>query len=559
MIKRLRINNYALIESIDIELDKGLSIITGETGAGKSILLGALALLSGERADNKIISDKTQKTIVEALFSNLPDDLKELMVKNDLDWNPDEMIVRRELSSSGRSRAFVNDTPVNLGIIAEIMSRLIDIHSQHENLFLAEPANRLRIIDEFSDSKIILEEYRELFANYLSLRSKIKKLKDRIEKNKAETEFVSFQLEQLEKLKPKEGELKQVEKLYELLSDADAIQESLGEACNLIDGNEFSILSNISALSGIISRLNSSVFENEAESEDLVSRLKDIRIELKDISDTIRSRYDGMESDPQKLEKVSSRMSQLYDAIRRFKVNDEKGLVDYYKSLKEKSASLDTDPDMLHDLEKEAKGLAIVLKEKADKLSDIRKSGAEKLGALIQEQARPLGLPNIKFEVEVKSTKLTPDGKDFISFRCSFNKNHALQDIEKIASGGELSRVVLALKAIMAGNTGMSTMIFDEIDTGVSGEIADKMGNMMRDIAHDFQVITITHLPQVASKGKTHFKVYKTDDEEKTKSHIKLLEGQDRVKEIAGMLSGEKINDSALSNAEFLLKNSNNP
>ena len=553
MLERLVIENYALIEKLDLNFSKGFTIITGETGAGKSIILDALGLLLGERIESKAIADKTKKTLIEAYFTSLPDFLKDIFESNGLEWDKNLTIVRREISPSGRSRAFINDTPVTLQVLSDITLNLIDIHSQHNNLMLMKSSNQLAIIDDFSGNRELLDEYKQLFSKYVELRQEISKIKNNLEKEKEKKEFISFRLEQLDKIKPKSGELEKIEKEFDLLSDAEQIKNDLGEAYSLLDEGENSVLSSVSSIESLIGNVDFSLFAEEEE-ENLYERIDAIKIELKDISETISSYIDKVEADPVRLSKLSSRMNLLYDTIKRFKVKDEDELVNLHEELKESLNSIEIGDENLSKLEKEAKSLALEIKKQAEILTEKRKEGAEKFAQKLKEIALPLGLANIQLSVELNKGKITSEGQDRIQILCSFNKNQSLQPLASVASGGETSRLMLSIKSIMSGKREMPTIIFDEIDTGVSGEIADKMGVMMKNMAEDMQVIAITHLPQVAAKGVSHFKVYKKDDSEKTVSHVKELTAEERINEIASMLSGSKLNNAALENARVLIK-----
>lgn len=554
MLESLIIKNYALIDDLNLRFKRGLSIVTGETGAGKSIMLDALSLLLGERADSKAISDKSRKSVIEAVFSNPDKALRKFFDSNGLEWNPAELIVRREVSPSGRSRAFVNDTPVTLPVLSSITGNLVDIHSQHSNIVLSQSSSHLAIIDAFAGNSEKLSSYQADFSSYVALRSRIKKIKGQIEKNRENREFIAFQLEQLDKLKPKNGELRQVEQEFDMLSDSDQIREDLGSAYNCFESGDRSINALLAEATDSISRVNLSLFGEDVE-EELMSRLENLRIELKDITETVYDYLDRVDSDPARLAKVTSRMNQIYEAIKRFKVADEEGLVKLHAELRGKLDAIDNGDVDVETMEKEARRLAKVLKVKADELTDIRREAAERLSVLITETAMPLGLQNLQFRIGLVQGKLTSDGQDTADFICSFNKNLEMQPMGKVASGGELARLMLSLKSIMAKCMNMPTVIFDEVDTGVSGEIADKMGDMMKRMGKEMQVLAITHLPQVASKGDCHFKVYKTDNATRTVSHVKELDYDGRIKELAAMLSGSKINDAALLNAKTLLDN----
>lgn len=554
MLESLIIKNYALIDDLNLKFTPGLTIVTGETGAGKSIMLDALSLLLGERAETKAISDKSRKSVIEATFSSPSPELSKLLTDNGIEWNSAELIARREISASGRSRAFVNDTPVTLPVLSSITSNLIDIHSQHSNMVLSQSSSHLSIIDSFAGDAELLGRYRREFSEYVALRSKIKRIKEQIAKNKENREFIVFQLEQLDKLKPRKGELRQVEQEFDMLSDSDQIREDLGYAYNCFESGDRSINALLAEATESILKVNLDIFGDKVE-EELAERLENLRIELKDITETVYDYLERVDSDPGRLAKVTARMNQIYDAIKRFKVMDEDGLVALHAELRGKLDSIDNGDGDLEEMEKQARTLAKDLKTLALELTGIRQEASVRLSELITETARPLGLQNLRFSVALTQGKLTADGQDTADFICSFNKNHEMQSMGKVASGGELARLMLSLKSIMAKCMNLPTVIFDEVDTGVSGEIADKMGDMMRRMGREMQVLAITHLPQVASKGDIHFKVYKTDNETRTVSHVRMLDKEERIRELAAMLSGKTINDAALLNARTLLKN----
>lgn len=552
MLESLIIKNYALIDDLNLRFGPGFTIITGETGAGKSIMLGALSLLLGERAESKSISDKSRKSVIEAAFSDPDPALKRVFEENGLEWNGAELIVRREISPTGRSRAFVNDTPVTLPVLTAVTGNLVDIHSQHSNMLLSQSSSHLSIIDAFAADSPLLASYREDFSAYVSLRSRIKKIKARIEKNRENRDFIAFQLEQLDKLKPREGELKTVEQEFDRLSDADQLREDLGEAYGLLDGGDRSVNALLLEAMTSLGKVNLSLFSEDG-GEELMKRLEVLRIELKDITETVADYLDAVDSDPARLSRVTQRMNALHEAIKHFKVADESGLVALHSDLRQRLDSIDNGDEDVASLEKEARRLGKTLKEKADRLSECRREAADRFARLLTATAQPLGLPNLRFEVALSQGKLTVDGQDTADFICSFNKNHSMQPMSRIASGGEIARVMLSIKSIMARSMRLPTVIFDEVDTGVSGEIADKMGAMMHAMGEGMQVMAITHLPQVAAKGDRHYKVYKTDSEERTVSHVRPLSAEERVRELAGMLSGSSVNEAALANARVLL------
>lgn len=549
MLSKLVIKNYALIEELEIDLGGGLSIVTGETGAGKSIMLGALGLLLGERADTKAISDKERKTIVEATF-----DIERPNEKlADASTERVELIVRREISPTGRSRAFIDDSPVTLLQLGACTSRLLDIHSQHANLSLTSKEGQLRIIDAMADNAEMLADYREIFKNYVAVRNRLRRLREDKARNEERRGVIAYQLEQLRKLNVKEGEQEEVERQFELLNDADEIREHLRAAHYLLEENETSALGQIAEAKENLEEVSALVEGGVADEESLPGRLAAIYIELKDIAETVGRRADMMESNPALLAKAASRMRELYDGAKAFHVRKADDLIPLREQLEKSLSALDGGDDESRGLERDARQLARLLKEMADRLTERREGAAAEFSRRLTERAIPLGLPNLRFEVSMTRSKLSIDGQDSVEFQCSFNKNGAMLPMASTASGGELSRLTLSIKSLMAEKMEMPTVIFDEIDTGVSGEIAAKMGRMMVEMGEKIQIIAITHLPQVAASGRRHYKVFKRDTPERTVSTVVELGEEERVREIAGMLSGEHITEAALTAARALV------
>lgn len=556
MIRQLSIHNYALIDSLDLEMAEGLTILTGETGAGKSVMMGAISLLMGERADSKVLANREGKAVVEGVFDGVSAQIKDIFDANDLDWNDGQIIVRREISANGRSRAFINDTPVTLPLLVEVAGGLVDIHSQHSNRLLSRPDYQLSIIDAIADNSEMLADYRKDFMRFVGLRNKIRKIRDAFEKSRENREFRAFQLEQLTKINPRKGELEEVERTYDILSDADDLRNRLASASYLLSTADDSALTLVGNAGEGLDGIDFSLFgASEGDGQPgILERLRNIYIELKDIGDTLSRISSGIESDPVRLAKADSRLKELYEAVKRFKVADYDQLVDLYTSLKEEGTGGAEKIDELNALEKEAKALGETLKSKAEVISRSRIEAAAKFEKILTEDARPLGLKNLRFSAVMTQGKLTQDGKDSVEFLCSFNKNQPLMPLSQTASGGEMARLTLCIKAITANKLKLPTVIFDEIDTGVSGDIADRMGSMMAQISSGMQVFAITHLPQVAVKGNSHLLVYKHDEQDRTVSNVRILNHEERVREIARMLSGKEINEAALDNARALLK-----
>ncbi len=562
MLKTLRITNYALIDRLELEFGPGLTIITGETGAGKSIMLGALSLLLGGRADTRVIGDSSRKSEVEAIFVDVDPELRPVFDERGIEWvdadsdgrDGNEVIIRREISASGRSKVYINDRSVTLLTLSLVASRLIDIHSQHANAKLSDPAEQLRVVDLLSDNKAQLAEYRKEFAAYVDIRRRLKALREEMSKSAENADFMKFQLEQLDKLKPRRGELVETERRFEVLSDADEIRDRLRTMGAMLGTGDSGALTLISEAGAEAGKADFSLFGKEAENADIPRRLASLSVELKDIYETVCDMAEEVDSDPAGLARLSARMNSYYEAVKNFRVKEADELVDLRDELRRKLSDIGGEGTELPQLEELSRLAARRLKRVAAALTESRTVGAERLSRLITETARPLGLSNLTFQARLSTAKLGPAGQDYMEFLCSFNKNGRMQPLADVASGGEVSRMMLSLKAILAGKMNLPTIIFDEVDTGVSGEIADKMGAMMRDMGVDMQVLVITHLPQVAAKGNAHFKVFKHDDESRTFTNVKRLSDDERVREIASMLSGSEVTGSALAAARDLMK-----
>ncbi len=555
MLSKLTIKNYALIDSLELEFGPGLTIITGETGAGKSIMLGALSLIMGGRADSRVIADGGSKSVVEALFTHLTDDLQSLFSEYDLDWNPDELLIRREIAANGRSRVFVNDVPVTLNALSAISNRLIDIHSQHENARLNNPATQLEIIDSVSDNAELRMRYAAAFTRFVEIRNMVKHLREEIEKARENKEYLQFQYDGLKTLSPKRGELVEIEQRFELLSDADEIRSRLQLFRNLLGENERGAIDLLRAAKAEADKVDYSLVgvSTDGETPQIPVRLENVIVELQDIFETIDDAVSAVEADPAMLEKLSQRMNAYYEAVKHYRVKTADELVDMMERITAQLRSIETGGEELPALEKEGKKVAAEVKELGKKLTDTRKSGASRFSEIVTAAARPLGLNNLDFHANVEIGKIGPSGQDRVEFMCAFNKNQTPGPLARMASGGEMSRLMLTIKGVLAGRMDLPTIIFDEIDTGVSGEIADKMGDMMVRMSEDMQVMAITHLPQVAAKGDSHFRVFKKDEATRTVTHVRRLDPESRVREIAAMMSGSEVGEAALNNARDLL------
>lgn len=557
MLDLLSISNYALIENLEFRPGEGFSILTGDTGAGKSIMLKALSLLAGERADAGMIGDKSRKATVEAFFIAPNDDVAAKIREMDPEWEGDSVIIRREILPSGRSRAFLNDSPVALNTLSAIATPLFDIHSQNATSNLSDPQFQLDLVDAFSDLKEMLEHYRHTFSKYVALHHDIREFRKRQKDFALRKEIIDIKLKKLEELSPKEGELQALEAKFEVLSDSASLMEKVSAASrNLTDEDSQGAVENLQRAVGTLSGVDFAVLREDMA--DFNKRLHQCLVELKDLSDSLENFLNGIDLDPARLEKIESRINQYNSLIREFKVGDENELIRVWKDLRNEVSDFSSADSDIEEKEKKARNLALILKEKSSEISSLRKAGALTLERRITEEARKLGLENIDFKIRFTETKIGKNGGDSVEFLASINKNQPLSPISKFASGGEMARLMLVIKKITAEKMELPTVIFDEIDSGVSGKIADKMGEMMKQMGETMQILAITHLPQVASKGKRHFKVFKTDVDDKTVSDIKLLDPTSREEEIARMLSGRDINEIAIRNARHLLNEASN-
>ena len=553
MLNHLYIKNFALIEELDLEVQNGFTVITGETGAGKSILLGAIALLLGERAESRHIQEGASKCIVEASFNIKEHHIEWLFNENDLDYD-DECLIRRELTSNGKSRAYINDTPVNLSTLREITSRLIDIHSQHQNLLIGQEDFQLNVVDTMADSNAELSEYQQVYKALKATERELDELKERIEKQRIEEDYIRFQYTQLKDFSPKEDEEQALEEEQNTLSHAEDIKTALYQTDHLINSDsEECILNNIrqarQAMLGLVK-----IFP---KATDIEQRLENAYIELKDIAYEVSDYAEHIEYDPQRLEEVNHRLDELYALLKKHNAKTSEELVHIFRELETRIETLENSDEQIKALEADFERAKALAEEKAETLSEKRKESAKYIEGEITQTLVSLGMPHLVFRIEIKEKAfLSPDGKDAITFKFSANKSVSPKPISQVASGGEIARVMLAIKAMTSKKKQLPTIVFDEIDTGVSGSIAESMALIMREMCATphRQVITITHLPQIAACGTSHLKVYKKEGKEKTTSHICNLDSDSRISEIANMLSGNKVSEAAIKNAKELLK-----
>ncbi len=551
MLQSIYIQNYALIDILDINFDKGFSVITGETGAGKSIMLGAIGLLLGQRADTKSIKNGKSKCLIEAHFDISPYNMQAFFEENELEHDSKECILRRELYASGKSRAFINDSPASLGIMKELGEKLIDIHSQHQNLLLNNEGFQLKVLDIIANNEKELENYRSAYNQYRKTSQELSRIINEAEKSKADEDYIRFQLEQLEEAHLKEGEQEELEQEASALSHSEEIKAGFYKVEQTFLGDEVSLLSalkeNINTL-----RIVQRVYQPAGEFSE---RMESCYIELKDIAHEISNVQEKIEFNPEQLANINERLNLLYSLQQKHRVQTEKELIELCEGYKNQLTKITSFDEQIEALTLKKQKEYDHVKKLASGLTKKRLKAAKTVQSEMQKRLIPLGMPNIRFCVELNEKK-EPDtnGVDNVAFLFSANKNSALQPISSVASGGEIARVMLSLKAMIAGTAKLPTIIFDEIDTGVSGEIADKMASIMQEMGNFMQVISITHLPQIAAKGAEHYKVYKQDNEIETKSNICKLDAAERIEEIAHMLSGATLTEAAINNAKELLR-----
>lgn len=550
MLRSLYIQNYALIEQLDIRLENGFSVITGETGAGKSIILGAIGLLLGQRADVKAIRRGASKCIIEARFEIAAYGMQPFFEANDLEYE-DECILRREVYASGKSRAFINDTPASLAQMKELGEMLIDVHSQHQNLLLNKEGFQLNVLDILAHNDGVLSVYADCYGSWKKAQQQLEELIARAERDKADEDFVRFQLEQLEEANLTAGEQEELEQEAELLSHAEDIKAGLYRVGQGLSADEGGLLP---LLNDCLSTMQS-MRKVYPAAEELSERLESSYIELKDIAQEVAGREEEVEFNPARLDEVNARLNLIYTLQQKHRVSTVDELLALQEEYASRLSAITSSDDQIEDLKQQCANLYNKVKQQAAVLTESRVAAAREVEKQMASRLVPLGMPNVRFQVEVGARKEPGvHGADTVSFLFSANKNGTLQSISSVASGGEIARVMLSLKAMIAGAVKLPTIVFDEIDTGVSGEIADRMADIMQEMGDsNRQVISITHLPQIAARGRVHYKVYKEDNENETNSHIRRLTDEERVEELAHMLSGATLTEAALNNARALL------
>lgn len=551
MLKHLYIKNFTLIDELDIELHQGFSVMTGETGAGKSIILGAIALLLGQRADSRTIKTGADKCIIEAHFDLTRYDMDAFFDENDIENDPEDCIVRRELLASGKSRAFINDIPVQLSMLKELGERLVDVHSQHQNLLLNKQDFQLGVVDIFSDDGKELAQYQQVFRQYQKVRRELDDLKESIERNRENADFLQFQCNELTQANLVEGEQEELEQKSDTMSHSEDIKSALYEADNALGAEQ----------TGVVSALRSTLYELRKISEvypaaaDLEQRMDSCYIELKDIAQEVSSHLERIDFDPAEMDAITNRLDKIYDLEKKYRVETVEELIAKRDELSEQLNNIENSDEALSDLQHKLQLLQEQACNEADALTKLRTKAAKKIEAEMQTKLVPLGMPHVRFAVDITREPLSISGQDRVAFMFSANTSTPLQPISQVASGGEIARVMLSLKAMISGAVKLPTIIFDEIDTGVSGKMAEKMAEMMQEMGnHGRQVISITHLPQIAALGSTHYKVEKQETPQGTVSSMKQLSDEERVHEIAQMLSGSDVSEAAIANAKQLLK-----
>lgn len=550
MLQSLHIDNYALISHLELNLSQGMTVITGETGAGKSIIMGALSLILGGRAESKTVRAGQTKCVIEATFDIARYGLESFFLSNDLEYDPAATIIRREIYATGKSRAFINDSPVQLSTLKELSDALIDIHSQHQNLLLDKDSFRQEVIDTLADNADLLDSYKAQYRELIGERKRLVLLREEMNRSRGEEDYLRFQLAQLEEARLKEGEQEELEAEQELLTHAEEIKSDLLSLSDMLAGDGHNVVQVLKQALQTARRLQS-VYPDIQE---ITNRIESDYIDLKDIAVDVADRSEGVNFDPDRSVVVAERLDLIYTLQKKHSKSSVEELLKLQAEISHRLSLIDHSDEEIETLAHRIEQLTCQLSEAASCLTSSRQKAAESFEKALVEKAAYMGMPNIRFKVDISpATDFTPTGADVITFLFSANKNLPLRPAGEIASGGEISRLMLSIKSLVASAKTLPTIIFDEIDTGVSGEMADRMGEVMKQLSQHLQVITITHLPQVAGKGNSHYKVYKTDDVDATTTHIVALEGEERIHEIARMLSGSQLTEQAIENARVLM------
>ena len=551
MLKHLHIENYALIESLDIDLNDGFSVITGETGAGKSILLGAIGLLTGDRADLSAIQSGKQRCILEATFNTEGYDLEAFFQEEDLDFDPSECIIRRELTANGKSRAFINDTPTTINALKRLGNRLIDIHSQHQNLLLGQEDFQLSVLDAVASMPELIQSYSQAFHKWTQAVKALNEAQSSLDESRKDEDYLRFLVTELANFNPQPGEDETLQQQCDMLEHAQDIKSALMLGYGQLSEGDTPVTDTLRQVRNQLS----SIQPYFQQAEELAERIESCRIELQDIAGTLESEGESIDYDPMRLEELQSRLNTLYSLEQKHHVGSSEELTELMKRMKERLDMMDNSDEYIKQLQKEEQECRSLLERISGKLTEKRSMAAKKVEKEVISSLKMLGMPNVRFQVHISATESpTPKGMDKVSFLFSANLGSDMQNISHVASGGETARVMLSLKAILSGAVSLPTIIFDEIDTGVSGHIAESMANIMHKMGQQGrQVISITHLPQIAALGQHHYKVWKEDTEMVTRSHITRLSQEERISELANMLSGSNVTKEAMNNARALL------
>ncbi|MCH5307413.1 MAG: DNA repair protein RecN [Prevotella sp.] len=550
MLKHLYIKNFALIDELDIDLHEGFSVITGETGAGKSIILGAIGLLLGQRADSKALKAGAERCVIEAHFDLSRYSMENFFQENDIDYDAEDTIIRREITSS-KSRAFINDTPVALAMLKELGEQLVDIHSQHQNLLLNKQDFQLSVVDILAKDATQLKDYQQTYTDYQQRQQQLAKLQEDVERNRQQQDFLQFQYEELEHAQLKEGEQEELEQQGDILTHAEDIKTALYEADKALTSEQQGAIDQVRVALLALNNI-SRVLPKATE---LGERLDSCHIELKDIGDEVSRLLEDTDFDPSELNKINNRLDHLYELQKKYHAENVDELIAQRDNLKQQLQNIENSDETISELEAQCQQLKTKCQQQADILTELRQKAAKEIERQMQQRLVALCMPNIRFQISVEQSPLGRSGQDNIKFLFSANASTPLQPVAQIASGGEIARVMLSLKAMISGAVKLPTIIFDEIDTGVSGKIAEKMAEIMQEMgSHGRQVISITHLPQIAALGRHHYRVLKEETKQGTLSQLQELNDEARIREVAQMLSGSNITDAAIQNAKELLK-----
>ena len=551
MLRQLYIKNFTLIDELDIELHPGFSVITGETGAGKSIILGAIGLLLGQRADSKTIKQGADRCVIEAHFDLSRYGMKPFFDENDIEYDDNDTIIRRELTAAGKSRAFINDTPVALSMLKELGDQLMDVHSQHQNLLLNKQDFQLSVVDILANDSKELEAYQLSFADYQQKQRELSALREDIERNRQNVDFLQFQFDELSAAKLNAGEQEELEQQSETMSHAEDIKTALYEADHALSDDEQGVVTQVKRATNSLNSISKVL----PQSTELTERLDSCRIELRDIADEVNQLLERTDFDPAELDNINNRLDRLYELEKKYHTDRVEELITLRDELQQKLANIENSDEAVSELEKQVEQLRDVCTKKASAISTLRQATAKKMKNELAQRLEALGMPHARFDVQITTEELGKNGQDNVSFLFSANTSTPLQPVAQVASGGEIARVMLSLKAMISGAVKLPTIIFDEIDTGVSGKIADKMAQIMQEMGRtERQVISITHLPQIAALGSHHYRVSKEETKNGTVSQMQELSKDERIKEIAQMLSGSDVTEAAIQHAKELLK-----